>query len=62
MKQIFLFYAYSPTLNQLVTNKEFKTTALGLQDWLQDLNDSAYRGVEDWSAQATPELGGIRLA
>ena len=57
-----LFYAYSPTLNQLVTSLEFKTTALGLIDWLHDLNEGAYRGVEDWSAQATPEEGGIRLA
>ena len=57
-----LFYAYSPTLNQLVTKLEFPTTALTIQDWLHDLNEGAYRGVEDWSAQATPEEGGIRLA
>jgi len=57
-----IFYAYSPTLNQLVTNQEFRTTALGLIDWINDLNEGAYRGVEDWTAQATPEEGGIRLA
>lgn len=57
-----IFYAYSPQLNQLVTSQEFKTTALGLIDWINDLNEGAYRGVEDWSAQATPEEGGLRLA
>jgi hypothetical protein len=57
-----IFYAHSNQLNQLVTSEEFKTTALGLIDWINDLNEGAYRGVEDWSAQATPEEGGLRLA
>jgi hypothetical protein len=57
-----LFYAHSNQLDQLVTSEEFKTSAITIQDWLNDLNEGAYRGVEDWSAQATPEEGGIRLA
>ena len=57
-----LFYAHSNTLNQLVTNKEFKTTAITIVDWIKDLNDGGYRGVEDWSIQPLPGPQVIRLA
>jgi|LauGreDrversion4_2_1035121.scaffolds.fasta_scaffold697530_2 hypothetical protein len=56
------FYAHSNQLDQLVTSEEFKTTAITIIDWIKDLNEGAYRGVEDWSIQPLPGPQELRLA